>query len=211
MSLKATFTGLFFALWPMAVPAQLPPYPNVVSEHLPSSLRINGLSVEIIHLSGSGVPALIRNMAQRWRVTAVPQGDWLQLAQQSDGWSEVLQWRAASESTDALYSRLRMDQSPRPAATLALQLPAVCQSSNQLDLGSTAHPVLHLTARCQGSRNLVQSLVLQAVRRSGWREAGSAAEPRLWTRSGVALQLDVLESPQGVVLVALQRGRQLQP
>ena len=211
MSLKAAFTGLLFALWSRAVPAQLPPHPNVASEHLPSSLRINGLSVQITHLSGSGVPALIRNMAQRWRVTAVPQGDWLQLAHQANGWSEVLQWRPESASTEALYSRLRIDQSPGPAATVALQLPAVCQSGNLLQVGSTAQPVLQLTARCQGDLNLVQSLLQQAATRSGWRIADGTVPPRLWTRSGMALQLDVLQSPQGVVLVALQHGRALQP
>ena len=211
MSLRAAVTGLLVASWPVAVPAQLPPYPNVVSEPMPSSLRINGLSVEITHLSGTGVPELVRHMAQRWRVAAMAQGDWLQLAHQSNGWSEVLQWRPESASTEALYSRLRVDQSPGPAATLALQLPAVCQSRNLLQVGSTAKPVLQLTARCQGDLNLVQSLLQQAAKRSGWRIADSTVPPRLWTRNGMALQLDVLQSPQGVVLVALQHGRALQP
>ena len=211
MSLRAAATGLLVASWPVAVPAQVPSYPNVVSEPLPASLRINGLSVEITHLSGTGVPGLIRNFAQRWQVTAVAQGDWLQLAHQANGWSEVLQWRPTSASTEALYSRLRVDQSPGPAATLALQLPAVCQSGNHLQLGSAAQPVLQLTASCQGSRDLVQSLLQQAATRSGWRVADSTALPRLWTRSGMALQLDVLQSPQGVVVVALQHGRALQP
>ncbi len=211
MSLRAAATGLLVALWPVEVPAQLPPYPNVISEELPSSLRINGLSVEITHLSGTGVPGLVRTLAQRWRVAAMAQGDWLQLAHQSNGWSEVLQWRPESASTEALYSRLRVDQSPGPPATLSLQLPAVCQSRSYLQLGSTAQPVLQLTARCEGSLNLVQSLLLQAAKRSGWRVADGAAPPRLWTRSGLALQLDVLQSPQGVVVVALQHGRALQP
>ena len=193
------------------VAAQLPDVDGVVRESLPSTLRINGLAVEVLQLRGPAIAQLIQLTVRQW--TAVPQvqGPWQQVSHHTAQVSEVLQWRPAVDGFDALYSRLVLDQVPRVPAALGLQLPALCTPTGQLEIGTADAPALQLTAHCGGRRALLQPVLAAAAMRGGWQSVVGGQPQRLWRRAGQTLQLDLLDTPSGIALVALQLGRPVAP
>ena len=213
MSLRAMALLMLVLLWLPVHPvaAQLPKVDGVVAEALPSSLRINGLAVEVLQLRGPGLPALIEVTGRQWAAAAQAQGPWQQVSHLSAQTSEVLQWRPTADGFEALYSRLALNQAPRLDSTFGLQLPALCNPTGQLDIGSTEVPVVQLTAQCGGRRAPLQALLSAAATRSGWQPSVIGQSQRLWSRAGQTLQLDLIETPTGVALVALQMGRRVRP
>jgi hypothetical protein len=213
MSLKTvalpTVVLMLLAAHPAA--AQLPPVDGVFAEPLPTGLRINGLAVQVTHLRGPRIAELVRLTAQQWRAAPQHQGPWQQLSRQSMNSSEVLQWRAAPAGLEAIYSRQPLRQAPQPVATLDLQLPALCNAVSHLQLGAADQPAIELTAQCRGTRPLLQRLLTETVERGGWQPVALGSEPQLWSKPGQTLRMDLIDTPQGLALVALQLGRRGSP
>lgn len=206
MPLRRVSVGVVLAALVATAPlrAALPVVPGAHPQRLPGVLRVNGVPIEVQRFEGAAVTALVQATQRDWGGVAQRQGSWWQLARVRDAQSEVLQWRQGPAGHEALYSRLRLAAAVPAARRLDLDLPSTCSDARHLELGEATDPVLHLTARCNGSVTALRQAVARAATRAGWQPAAVTDTTSHWARPGWQLQLQWLPTAQGIALLALQ-------
>ena len=172
----------------------LPPAAGVRAEPMGAGVRLNGVLLEIVHLSGKGLASLITQTQAAWEkgsgATAYTQtGDHSLLSHQTETESETLLWKTSEGSSSALYSRLDRRQLPASQSQFAWRLPAACHWQQTIEtLGSDAS--LQGTAYCLASHRALISQLQRSLASAGWSFVGHSEQlPLVWRKTHWQLQL----------------------
>jgi len=193
----------------------VPSGPGVWVQPVAGALRLNGLHVELVHLQGPGLAALIAQTRQQWTAgTSAPDivrvGEWQVLSRQTASDSEVLQWKGEGAQQLALYSRLARQQQLGQRPQFAWELPEACRWQQTLESLQMPQRTVQGTAQCNGNAATVLRRLRISLAADGWLLSDDGAHyPLLWRKARLQLQV-VLTAPsetdqnRAVGLVAVQ-------
>ena len=193
----------------------MPTGPGVYAQPVAGALRLNGLRVELAHLQGPGLAALLEAARQQWVTAAAAPamsriGAWQVLTRQTATHSEVLQWKGEGPELMALYSRLDHQQWVRPRPQFAWGLPEACRWQQTLESTLLQQRTVQGTAWCNGAVSNVLPRLRATLAADGWLlSQGGAHFPLVWRKAPLQLQVvltdtrDASQSPVSA-LVAIQ-------
>jgi len=190
---------------------------RLASEDVSPGIRINGVPLHIVRLTGLGVADFSRELQQTWypsqeaRSTWAEVGGWRVLSRRTGRWSEVLQVRQGAGPVEALLSRIDVGHPPAPVRRLVLDLPASCHVTSTVEFAQDTDRTMQVSARCTARPAEVIAAVQAGAEVAGWRQdAQSGGSMQRLTRGST--QLTVLvdgdrERPgrSGSWLVAVER------
>ena len=197
--------------------------PRLVSEDVSPGIRINGVPLHIVRLTGSGVPDFARELQQTWypsqeaRSTWAEVGGWRVLSRRTGRWSEVLQVRQGANPEEALLSRIDVEHPPGTVRRLMLELPASCHVTSTVEFTQDADRPIQVSARCAARPAEVIEAVQTRAEVAGWRPDGqSGGSMQRLTRGSTQLTVLIGGDPEhsgrsGSWLVAVERKSQEPP
>lgn len=176
--------------------------PRLVSEDVSPGIRVNGVPLHIVRLTGSGVPDFARELQQTWY--PAPEagspwanvGGWRVMSRRSGHWSEVLQVRKVSSPEEALLSRIDVEHPPTPVRRLRLELPASCRVTSTVEFAPEPQAQMQVSARCTAGPAEVRAAVQAGAEAAGWSHA---------TQSGGSMQTLIRGPTQVTVLIGGDR------
>jgi hypothetical protein len=192
-----------------------PTGPGVYALPVAEALRLNGLRVELTHLQGPGLAALIENTRRQWMNAAGAYeyhriGAWQILTRQAGTDSEVLQWRDDGPPQMAFYSRLDRQQLVTARPEFAWRLPEACRWQQTLESTQLRQRTVQGTAHCNGAQRSVLRQLQASLKRDGWLLSGNGEHyPLIWRKATLQLQVVLTDThfagqSRAAALVAVQ-------
>ena len=175
---------------------------SLESEDVSPGMRINGVPLHVVRLTGVGVADYARELQRNWY--PAPQagspwaqvGGWRVLSRRVGRWSEVLQVRQGASPEEALLSRIDTGRQPVPVRRLMLELPAACHVTSTVEFAADTDRRMQVSARCAARPEQVIAAVQSVAGVAGWhQDAQSGASVQRLTRG--TTQLTVLIGGDG--------------
>ena len=175
---------------------------RLASEEVSPGIRINGVPLHMVRLTGVGVADFALDLQQSWYPVQeagsswAVVGDWRVLSRRTGRWSEVLQVRQGANPEEALLSRIDVEHPPGTVRRLMLELPASCHVTSTVDFAQDTDRPIQVSARCAARPAEVIEAVQTRAEVAGWRPDG---------QSGGSMQRLTRGSTQVIVLVSDDR------
>jgi len=177
---------------------------RLASEDVSPGIRINGVPLHMVRLTGGGVADFARELQQSWYPAQeagslwAEVGDWRLLSRRTGRWSEVLQVRQGANPEEALLSRIDIEHPPAPVRRLMLELPASCHVTSTVEFAQDTDRPMQVSARCAARPAEVIAAVRSGAEVAGWRPDAQA---------GGSMQRLTRGSTQVIVVVSDDRDR----
>ena len=190
---------------------------RLASEEVSPGIRINGVPLHMVRLTGVGVADFALDLQKSWYPVQeagsswAVVGDWRVLSRRTGRWSEVLQVRQGANPEEALLSRIDVEHPPGTVRRLMLELPASCHVTSTVEFAQDADRPMQVSARCAAWPAEVIAAVQAGAEIAGWRQdAQSGGSMQRMTRGSTHLTVLVdgdRERPgrSGSWLVAVER------
>jgi hypothetical protein len=177
---------------------------SLASEDVSPGIRINGVSLHVVRLTGVGVADFARELQRSWYPAQEAGSSWAQvggwrvLSRRTGHWSEVLQVREGGSPEEALLSRIDVEHRPAPVGRLMLELPASCRVTSTVEFAQDTDKRMQVSASCAARPAEVIAAIQSGAKVAGWRQDA---------RSGGSMQGLTRGSTQVTVLVGDDRQR----
>ena len=139
-------------------------------------LKINGLPVQVVRITGPDVPELERRWIESRRMhglRTVTMTGWRTTSLLRGNQSEVLQRRLGSKAPEVLWSSLRLGIETPRLRSASVRPPVGCRPGSVTEDESATSRFVQLTFDCPGRPEVVLRSYRQSVRQVGARDVNS--------------------------------------
>jgi hypothetical protein len=147
---------------------------EIVSEHMPETVAVDGVAFTIRRATGADVPELAKRIESQWRsagseVRPLRHAGWTVRTRMQGSYSEVLQWRPTNREHELLWSTLRTEAALTPVPEASLGLPAQCAWGRSVHGTSAGRSFLERSAHCRISADALKANLKASLPAQGWR------------------------------------------
>jgi hypothetical protein len=173
----------------------------VTVERIAEPVTVDGVSMAVQRVTGTGVPELARRIQATWQragsmMQTRQQESWIVVSRIQGPVSEVLQWRSNAGGAELLLSSLNLQASVRRLPNPGLTLPAGCIWGRSVAGKSGEQSYMQRSARCPHSKDALSLQLRRSLPTQGW-------SVRRATDSGFVVERS---GSEGFVGISIQEG-----
>src|SRR5689334_13467901 len=148
---------------------------HVVTESLSGQTAVNGVLFQVQRATGRDVPVVAERMLADWRgesgsdhVLLLPGIGWTVFSRIHQGESEVVQWRAAGEESELLWSSTNLGKTDRLLPRGTVPLPRGCHWQSPVHGMVNGSSFIQTSGSCPGTVPAVSTDFRQLLSGMGW-------------------------------------------
>ena len=185
-------------------------------ESVPEPISVDGVSMTVQHVTGTGVAELVRRIETSWRrqgseLDRRQQDSWNVLSRLHGGYSEVLQWRTHIRDPELLLSLVDLRKPVLSLPAAGLILPAGCIWGRNITGSAGTQVYLQRSAQCPHSLHALSMQLQQSLSAQGWTVRVASDTGLLVGRAGaegfVGLSAQGDKSATWVTWLRVERGQ----